>query len=176
MVSSKNEGCSGSKKERCSSTKLTTYSSGIISPLIRIRSRKSIKWGRWIVLPGNRRTAIRLRWYVNRILFHWFRRYVSSWIVDEDAQNVRPICVWSLNPAYMLCLLFVETLAHSHISTLKCSDSPCFIIFNVGQSLLPANLFIFRTVNLTINGDWRMRLQISTFKSKKSWELRKILC
>jgi len=108
--------------------------------------------GRWIVLPGNRRTAIRLRWYVNRILFHWFRRYVSSWIVDEDAQNVRPICVWSLNPAYMLCLLFVETLAHSHISTLKCSDSPCFIIFNVGQSLLPTNLFIFRTVNLTING------------------------
>ncbi len=45
------------------------------------------------------------------------------------------------------------------------------------KTILPVNLFIFRTVNSTIMcvvGD--LRLQISTFKSKKSWELRKILC
>lgn len=43
VVSSKNEGWSGSKKLRSSRTKSTTYSSGIITPLTRMRSRKSTR-------------------------------------------------------------------------------------------------------------------------------------
>ena len=52
----------------------------------------------------------------------------------------------------MLYHLFAETSVHFHISTLKCSDNPCFIIFNSGQSLLLAKLFIFRTIIPTVNG------------------------
>ena len=45
MVVSKNEGRISSKNARLSATKRTTSSSGIISPDMRIRSRKSTKWG-----------------------------------------------------------------------------------------------------------------------------------
>ena len=43
VVSSKNDGCNGSKKERSSSTNRTTYSSLICSPFMRIRSLKSMR-------------------------------------------------------------------------------------------------------------------------------------
>ena len=52
----------------------------------------------------------------------------------------------------MLFHQFAETEVYFHISTLKCSDNQCFIIFNSGQSLLLAKLFIFRTINSTDSG------------------------
>ena len=46
VVSSKKDGCSGSKKSRSCSTKSTTYCSSMHLPFIRIRSRKFYKMRR----------------------------------------------------------------------------------------------------------------------------------
>lgn len=90
VVSSKNEGCSGSKNFRLFSTKSITYSSLTISPFMRMRSLKSTRCGDVKGRPYSPGSAGLLQGYGMMNLFRWFLQCGYIYIGYEDVRSVHP--------------------------------------------------------------------------------------
>ena len=134
VVSSKKEGWSGSKNERSSSTKSMTYCWGIISPLIRILSRKSTRCGEVykptfspvccnmaaMVCAQLPLPFVPAMWIVLYWLCGWLKCASSMWVVDNPSLYAAPPTCWKSGAELnKYCMVSSYVMMVEHVSVYK---------------------------------------------------------